>query len=104
MIISTTSEIPGYEIAQVIDVVVGNTVHSKHMGRDFMAGLKGMVGGEIKGYTEMMSEAREEAQTRMLAKAKKVGADAIVSVRFASSSVGSEMSEILAYGTAVKLK
>ena len=103
MIVTTTHRIPGHEVSEILGVVVGNTVHSKHVGRDVMAGLKGLVGGEIKGYTEMMAEAREQAQSRMEKKANELGADALISVRFASSSVGSEMSEILAYGTAVKL-
>ncbi len=101
---STTNEIPGREIANVLDVVMGNTVHSKHMGRDFMAGLKGMIGGEIKGYTQMMTQARNQALERMEQEAARLGADAVIGFRFASSSIGSEMCEVLAYGTAVKLR
>ena len=103
MIITTTDSIPGKEIHQIIDVVVGNTVQSKHIGRDIMAGLKTIIGGEIVGYTEMMTEARTKAQKRMIDKATKLGADAVINCRFTTSMIQQGMSEILAYGTAVKL-
>lgn len=95
---------PGCEITEVLGLVKGEIVQSKHIGRDFMAGMKTIVGGEIKGYTEMIEEARKIATERMIAEATKLGADAIVGVRYGSSSVMSGASEIMVYGTAVKLK
>ncbi|MBK7869839.1 MAG: YbjQ family protein [Saprospiraceae bacterium] len=104
MIITTTDFIPGQEIVEVIDVVRGSTIRSRHIGRDIMAGLKQIVGGEISEYTSMMAEAREQAIDRMIADAERIGADAIINVRFTTSAVMQSASEILAYGTAVKLK
>jgi len=104
MIITTTDFIPGQEIAEVIDVVRGSTIRARHIGRDIMAGLKQIVGGEISEYTSMMAEAREQAIDRMIADAERIGADAIINVRFTTSAVMQSASEILAYGTAVKLK
>ncbi|MDW2405458.1 heavy metal-binding domain-containing protein, partial [Vibrio sp. 1262-1] len=95
--------IPGKEIAEVRGVVTGNVVQSKHIGRDLMAGLKSIVGGEIRGYTEMMTEARDIAIQRMVEQANQKGADAIVGIRFTTSSIVDGSSEILAFGTAVKL-
>lgn len=89
---------------ELLGVVKGCTVHSKNIGRDFMAGLKTIVGGEIVGYTEMINEARIEAEQRMISDAKRIGADAIINVRYTSSSVMQGASEILVYGTAVKFK
>ncbi|EOV0861703.1 heavy metal-binding domain-containing protein [Vibrio parahaemolyticus] len=103
MIYTTTDTIPGKEIAEVRGVVTGNVVQSKHIGRDLMAGLKSIVGGEIRGYTEMMTEARDIAIQRMVEKANQKGADAIVGIRFTTSSIVDGSSEILAFGTAVKL-
>jgi len=103
MIITSTQDIPGRSISEVLGVVTGNTVQSKNVGKDFLAGLKTIVGGEISSYTEMMVEARDRAHTRMITEAAKLGADAIVCVRYSSSSVGDGMSEVLAYGTAVRL-
>ncbi|ENP8450949.1 heavy metal-binding domain-containing protein [Vibrio parahaemolyticus] len=103
MIYTTTDTIPGKEIAEVRGVVTGNVVQSKHIGRDLMAGLKSIVGGEIRGYTEMMTEAREIAIQRMVEQANQKGADAIVGIRFTTSSIVDGSSEILAFGTAVKL-
>ncbi|TOJ53848.1 hypothetical protein CGI36_24970, partial [Vibrio parahaemolyticus] len=94
---------PGKEIAEVRGVVTGNVVQSKHIGRDLMAGLKSIVGGEIRGYTEMMTEARDIAIQRMVEQANQKGADAIVGIRFTTSSIVDGSSEILAFGTAVKL-
>ncbi|WP_140213567.1 heavy metal-binding domain-containing protein, partial [Vibrio parahaemolyticus] len=91
------------EIAEVRGVVTGNVVQSKHIGRDLMAGLKSIVGGEIRGYTEMMTEARDIAIQRMVEQANQKGADAIVGIRFTTSSIVDGSSEILAFGTAVKL-
>ncbi|EHK7403022.1 TPA: heavy metal-binding domain-containing protein [Vibrio parahaemolyticus] len=103
MIYTTTDTIPGQEIAEVRGVVTGNVVQSKHIGRDLMAGLKSIVGGEIRGYTEMMTEARDIAIQRMVEQANQKGADAIVGIRFTTSSIVDGSSEILAFGTAVKL-
>ncbi len=104
MIFSTTPVVPGKETIECLGVVSGNVVQSKHVGRDFMAGLKSIVGGEIRGYTEMLSEARDEAIMRMVEEAEEKGADAIVNIRFTTSAIMTNASEILAYGTAVKLK
>jgi len=103
MIITTTDSIPGKEIHQIIGIVVGNTVQAKHIGRDIMAGLKTIIGGEIKGYTEMMTEARSRAHERMEDNARDMGADAVLNCRYTTSMVSQGMSEILAYGTAVKI-
>ncbi|WP_274015695.1 heavy metal-binding domain-containing protein [Vibrio parahaemolyticus] len=103
MIYTTTDTIPGKEIAEVRGVVTGNVVQSKHIGRDLMAGLKSIVGGEIRGYTEMMTQARDIAIQRMVEQANQKGADAIVGIRFTTSSIVDGSSEILAFGTAVKL-
>ncbi|MDW2167579.1 heavy metal-binding domain-containing protein, partial [Vibrio sp. 2099] len=95
MIYTTTDTIPGKEIAEVRGVVTGNVVQSKHIGRDLMAGLKSIVGGEIRGYTEMMTEARDIAIQRMVEQANQKGADAIVGIRFTTSSIVDGSSEIL---------
>lgn len=104
MILVNIESIPGKEISEVLGLVKGEVVQSKHVGKDFMAGMKTLVGGEIKGYTEMMKEARVIATDRMIEEAKSLGADAIVGVKYGSSAVMQGASEILAYGTAVKLK
>ncbi len=104
MILSTTEEIPGKRVAQFFGVVSGSTVRAKHIGRDFMAGLKNIVGGELKGYTELLHEAREEAMERMRQQAESLGANAVVNVRFSTSSVAQGAAEILCYGTAVKVQ
>jgi len=104
MIIVNTDNIYGKEIKESLGVVKGEIVQSKHLGKDFMAGMKTLVGGEISGYTEMIREAREIATKRMIAEAEKIGADAIVGVRYGSSAVMQGAAEIIAYGTAVKLK
>ncbi len=101
---STTHEIPGKTMTENLGIVAGNVVQSKHIGRDFMANLKSIVGGEIVGYTEMLADARDVAIERMVAEAKLRDADAIINVRFTTSSIMGNASEILAYGTAVKLK
>ncbi len=101
---STTPEIPCKTIQKNLGVVTGNVVQSKHIGRDLMAGLKGIIGGEIAGYTEMLAEARDIAIQRMVDEATKRGADAIINIRFTTSAIMANASEILAYGTAVKLK
>ena len=102
MIVVNTETIPGMRITQVRGMVQGNTVRSKHMGRDIMAGFKNLVGGELKGYTELLTEARREAVSRMLAQAEQLGANAVVNVRFSTSAVTQGAAELYAYGTAVK--
>ncbi len=101
MIVVNTETIAGYQIVQVKGIVQGNTVRSKHAGRDIMAGLKNLVGGELKGYTELLTESRREAIQRMMAQAQQLGANAIVNVRFTTSAVTSGAAELYAYGTAV---
>ncbi|MDO4574337.1 MAG: YbjQ family protein [Planctomycetia bacterium] len=101
MLIVTTENIPG-RTYQTIGLVKGTIVQSKNVARDFMAGLKTIVGGEIKGYTQMMMEARNIATDRMIAEATALGADAVVMVRYASSAVMQNSAEVIAYGTAVK--
>ena len=101
---STIETVPGKEIEQIVGVVTGNVVQAKHIGRDIMAGLKNIIGGEIRGYTEMLNEAREVAIQRLLADAKIKGADAVVGVRFATSSIMDGSSEIMVFGTAVTFK
>ena len=104
MLIVSTPDIPGKEIKETLGLVKGEIVQSKHLGKDFMAGMKTIVGGEIKGYSEMISEARQIATDRMIDEANKLGADAIVNVRFGSSAIMQGAAEIIAYGTAVKTK
>ncbi len=104
MIISNTQEIPGKTIVDFFGVVSGSTVRAKHIGRDIMAGLKNVVGGELTGYTELLSEARGEAMRRMSHQAETMGANAIVNVRFATSSVAQGAAELFAYGTAVTVE
>ncbi|GAB4120193.1 MAG: heavy metal-binding domain-containing protein [Rhodothalassiaceae bacterium] len=103
MIIITTDSVPGYRVAEILGIVEGSTVRAKHIGRDIMAGLKNIVGGELKGYTELMAEARDEAIARLEAEARKRGADAVLNLRLSTASVTGGAAEILAYGTAVKL-
>ena len=101
MILTTMETIPGKQITRICGLVRGNTVRAKHIGKDIFAGLKQIVGGELKGYTEMMTEAREEAIARMVAEAEALGANAIVAMRLTSADVMQSASEVLAYGTAV---
>lgn len=102
MIIATVFEIPGRSIGNVLGLVRGNTIRARHVGSDIGAALKGVVGGEIKGYVKAMTDAREEALQRMTDEAEALGADAVVGVRFTTSNVMTGAAEILAYGTAVK--
>ena len=104
MIFSTTPDVPAREIAENQGIVTGNVVQSKHVGRDIMASLKGLVGGEIVGYTEMLTVARNIAISRMVSQAEEKGADAVINVRFTTSAIMANASELLVYGTAVKLK
>ena len=104
MIMTNTDFIPGRDIDKILGLVRGNTIQAKHLGKDIVAGFRTVVGGEIKEYTEMLAEAREIALKRMEDKAVKLGADAVINVRFMTSAVMASAAEILAYGTAVKLK
>jgi len=104
MIVTTIEHISGYEIEEILGLVIGNIVHSKHLGKDIAAAFKTLAGGEIRSYTEMMTEARNKALERMIDEAEKLGADAVLGVRFGSSAVMSGAAEMLAYGTAVKLR
>ncbi|MEC6823952.1 hypothetical protein C9I86_03600 [Photobacterium sp. NCIMB 13483] len=104
MIFSTTETVPGHEITAILGVVTGNVVQSKHIGRDIMAGLKTIIGGELKGYTEMFNEARSQAMTRLEEDAAALGADAVVGIRFTTSAIMDGSCELLAFGTAVTLQ
>ena len=104
IITSTTAEIPGKKVLKILGVVKGNTIRARHVGRDIAAGFKNLIGGEIKSYTQMISQSREEAFNRMINDANELKADAIINVRFVTSMVMQGAAEILAYGTAVKLK
>ena len=101
MILTTSSTIPGYAITESKGLVKGSTIRARHVGKDIVASLRTVIGGEIKEYTEMMAESREEAQQRLLERAAEIGANAITDIRFTTSMVMSNTSEILAYGTAV---
>ena len=104
MIITTSAQIEGKAIAKTVGLVKGSTIRARHLGKDIMAGLRGMVGGEITEYTKMMAEAREQAIQRMVEDAEKQGANAIVSMRFTTSMVMQSAAEVLAYGTGVVLE
>ena len=103
MIIATTESVAGYSISDNLGTVIGNTIRARHLGKDIMAGFKTIIGGEIKEYTGMLAESREQALIRMQDKAKELGADAVVGVRFQTSMILSGTAELLVYGTAVKL-
>lgn len=104
ILVVNTDFVPGKEITEVLGLVKGSTIQAKHLGKDILAGFRHVIGGEIKEYTEMMSEAREIALKRMIDKADEIGADAVVNLRFMTSMVISGAAEILVYGTAVKLR
>ncbi len=104
MDISNTESIPGRNIVQFYGVVTGNTVRAKHIGRDIMAGLKNIVGGELAGYTELLQDSRNEATQRMIEQAESMGANAVVNVRFATSPISQGAAELFAYGTAVRVE
>lgn len=103
MEISNIETIPGKEVTQYIGLVAGSTVRAKHIGRDLMAGFKNIIGGELKGYSELLQESRKEAMDRMIAQAESLGANAILNVRFSTSSVAQGAAELYVYGTAVKV-
>jgi uncharacterized protein YbjQ (UPF0145 family) len=102
MTLTNVESIPGKTIVEHYGLVQGSTIRAKHLGRDFMASLKNIVGGELKGYTELMVEARQQASDRMVDQASELGANAIVNVRFTTTSVSQGAAEMLAYGTAVR--
>ena len=104
MLITKIETGPGRTIVRHLGLVQGSTVRAKHVGRDIMAGLKNIVGGELKGYTELLNEAREEAIARMSEQARQMGANAVVNVRFSTASVAAGAAEIFAYGTAVVIE
>lgn len=104
MLITNLEYVPDRKIVRHLGLVQGSTVRSKHAGRDFMAGLKNIFGGELKGYTELLNESRDEAIERMIEQAKQAGANAVLNVRFSTSSVAAGAAEIFAYGTAVILE
>jgi len=104
MILTTTDTVPGKEISEVLGLVKGNTIRARHVGKDIMAFLKNLTGGEIMEYTKLMAEAREEALDRMVTEAQSLKADAVVGLRFITCEVQAGAAELLAYGTAVRLK
>ena len=103
MILTNLESVPGRTIKDHFGIVSGSTVRAKHVGRDIMAGLKNIVGGELKGYTQLLQESREQATERMVQQAEQLGANAIVNIRYATSSVAQGASELYVYGTAVKI-
>ena len=104
MLLSNLELVPGRRVVKHLGLVQGSTVRAKHVGKDFFAGLKNIVGGELKAYTELLQESREEAVARMVEQAKAAGANAVLNIRFATSSITAGAAEILAYGTAVTLE
>ncbi len=104
IIVTNTETVPGRQIVEFYGVVTGNSVRAKHVGRDIMAGLKNLVGGELKGYTELLQESRQEAAGRMVEQAQSMGANAVVNLRFATSSIAQGAAELFAYGTAVRVE
>ena len=103
MIVVMGESVPGQRVTEALGVVRGSTIRSKHIGKDIMAGLRSLVGGEVKEYTEMLVEALNESMNRMVAQAEELGADAVINLRFMTSAVMSGAAELLAYGTAVKM-
>ena len=104
MILSNLEIVPGRRVVKHLGLVQGSSVRAKHVGRDIMAGLKNLVGGELKGYTELLQESRQEAVDRMQEQARAVGANAVLNIRFSTSSVAAGAAELFAYGTAVVLE
>jgi len=104
MILTSVETVPGKTIVEHYGLVQGSTIRAKHIGRDIMAGLKNIVGGELKGYTELLVEARDQATGRMVAQAKELGANAVVNIRYSTASVAQGAAEILSYGTAVRVE
>jgi len=104
MLLSNTEYLPGHRVTRHLGLVQGSTVRAKHIGRDVMAGLKNLVGGELKGYTELLNESRAQALERMQTQARQLGANAVINVRFSTSNITAGASELLAYGTAVTIE
>lgn len=104
MILTNIESVPGKNIMEHFGIVSGSTVRAKHFGRDLMASLKNLVGGELTGYTELLQESRDEATNRMIAQAEFLGANAVINVRYATSSVAQGAAELYAYGTAVRVE
>ena len=104
MIVVTTETVPGRQVVEALGVVRGSTIRAKHLGKDIMASLRNVVGGEVKEYTEMLTETRNESVQRMKQEARALGADAVVNLRFSTSQVMAGAAELLAYGTAVRLE
>lgn len=104
MIVTNVETVPGKTIVEHFGLVQGSTIRAKHIGRDIMASLKNLVGGELKGYTQLMTESRKEATDRMIAQASQLGANAVVNIRYATSSVAQGAAELFAYGTAVRVE
>lgn len=103
MLVCTTDSVPGYMVAETYGLVIGNVVATKNVGRAFAAGLKSIVGGELRGYTELLDEARNTAVDRMVREAQKLGANAVIGMRMTTSDIMDGASEVMAYGTAVKI-
>jgi uncharacterized protein YbjQ (UPF0145 family) len=104
IILTNIDSVPGRQIVEHYGLVHGSTIRAKHIGRDFVAGLKNLVGGELRGYTELLAESRDQAIARMTAQAVELGANAVINVRMATSSVAQGAAEILVYGTAVRVE
>lgn len=104
MILTNIETIPGKSIVEHFGLVSGSTVRAKHLGKDIMAGLKNLVGGELKGYTELLHDSRQQATDRMVEQAQQLGANAVVNVRFATSAIAQGASELYVYGTAVRVE
>lgn len=104
MLLTNLEQIPGKKIIQHFGLVQGNTIRAKHVGKDFLAGLKNIFGGELGAYTELLAESRQEATDRMVQQAQSMGANAIVNIRYSTSSVAQGAAELYAYGTAVKIE
>ncbi len=104
MVVTNIETVPGKNIVEHYGIVQGSTIRAKHVGRDLMAGLKNIVGGELKGYTDLLQESRRQAMERMEAQAQELGANAVINVRFSTSSVAQGAAEILCYGTAVRFQ
>ena len=104
MIVTTTEKVPSYKCAQILGLVRGNTIRARHIGKDIMAALKNIAGGEVMEYTKLMAESREEALDRMVTEAETLGADAVVNIRFITCQIMQGAAELLVYGTAVRLQ
>lgn len=104
MILTTTNDVPEREVAEILGFVRGNTIRARHLGHDFIANLKNIVGGEIEEYTKLMGESRDQAIDRMVMEAKTLGADAVVGIRMSTSMIQRHCAEIVIYGTAVRLR